>query len=128
MRSLVSAYARSCTQRGRSTVGLSGLAPAEAGAYLAAWVRGEAPASPVEGMSAVLALRFASDDLKAFALEAALARGGMPSSRQLGDWLWHQTALAKSLDVIRRRLMAGDDERSKLVAPFFVPALRIPPD
>ena len=128
MRALAPAYARSCTARARSTVGLSGLAPAAAGEYLAAWVRGESPPSPVDDMSPVLALRFASDDLKAFALEAALAGGGRPSSQQLGDWLWNRTALGKALDTVRRRLMAGDDERAKIVAAFFVPALRIPPD
>jgi hypothetical protein len=125
---LAPAYAQSCTQRGRSTVGLSGLAPAACGALMAAWLRGEAPESPVPGMSPLLALRFAADDLKAFALEAALAGGGRPSSRQLGDWLWGRTALAAALDTIRRRLTAGDDERGKLVAPFFVPALRVRPE
>ncbi len=79
-------------------------------------------------MSPILALwRFAADDLKAYALEAALARGGKPSSKQLGDWLWHETALAKALDTLRRRLLAGDDERAKIIAAFLVPALRIPP-
>lgn len=125
---LAPAYAQSCTQRERSTVGLSGLAPAACGAFMAAWLRGEAPESPVPGMSPLLALRFAADDLKAFALEAALAGGGRPSSKQLDDWLWGRTALAVALDTIRRRLMAGDDERGKLVAPFFVPALRVRPE
>lgn len=125
---LAPAYAQSCSRRGRSTVGLSGLSPAACGAFMAAWLRGEAPESPAPGMSPLLALRFAADDLKAFALEAALADGGRPSSKQLGDWLWGRTALAVTLDTIRRRLMAGDDERGKLVAPFFVPALRIRPE
>jgi hypothetical protein len=125
---LAPAYAQSCTQRERTTVGLSGLAPAACGAFMAAWLRGEAPDSPVPGMSAMLALRFAADDLKAFALEAALAGGGKPSSKDLGDWLWGRTTLAVALDTIRRRLSAGDDERGKVVAPFFVPALRIKPD
>jgi hypothetical protein len=125
---LAPAYAQSCTRRGRSTVGLSGLAPAACGAFMAAWLRGEAPESPVPGMSPLLALRFAADDLKAFALEAALAGGGKPSSKQLDDWLWGRTALAVALDTIRRRLMAGDDERGRLVAPFFVPALRVRPE
>ena len=125
---LAPAYAASCTQRGRSTVGLSGLSPAACGAFMAAWLRGEGPESPVEGMSPMLALRFAADDLKAFEREAALAGGGRPSSKQLGDWLWGRTALAAALDTIRRRLSAGDDERGKLVAPFFVPALRVKPD
>jgi hypothetical protein len=58
--------------RGRSTVGLSGLAPTVCGDYLAAWLRGERPASPIADMSPALVLRFAIDDLKAFALEAAL--------------------------------------------------------
>jgi hypothetical protein len=128
LRALAPAYAQSCVQRERSTVGLSGLAPAACGEFMAAWLRGEAPESPVPGMSPMLALRFAADDLKAFALEAALAGGGRPSSKQLGDWLWNGTALAVALDTIRRRLTAGDDERGKLVAPFFVPALRIRPE
>ncbi|HEY1798423.1 MAG TPA: hypothetical protein VGG57_20085 [Stellaceae bacterium] len=127
LRALAPAYAQSCTQRERSTVGLSGLSPAACGEFMGAWLRGEAPESPVPGMSPLLALRFAADDLKAFALEAALAGGGKPSSRQLGDWLWDRTTLAVALDTIRRRLMVGDDERGKLVAPFFVPALRVKP-
>jgi len=124
---LARAYAQSCTERGRSTVGLTGLAPAACADYAAAWLRGPTPASPVMDMSPVLALRFVSDDLKAFALEAALAGGGKPSSRQLGDWLWNQTALGTALHALRRQLLAGDDERAKAVAAFLVPALRLPP-
>jgi hypothetical protein len=126
LRALAPAYAASCTARERSTVGLSGLAPAACGEYVAAWLRGERPASPVADMSPALALRFAIDDLKAFALEAAIARG-RPSSKQLGDWLWNETALGADLQVLRRDCLAGDDERLKMVAAFFVPALRVPP-
>lgn len=125
LRALASAYAQSCTQRLRSTVGLSGLPPAECGEYIASWLRGDAPASPVEDMSPALALRFAIDDLKAFALEAGISRG-KPSSKQLGDWLWHDTALGAALQVLRRQCLSGDDERLKAVAAFFVPALRVP--
>ena len=65
---------------------------AEARRYIADWLRGEAPASPREGYSAPLMLRFAIDDLKAYYLEAASGTGGKPSSRQLGDWFWNGTA------------------------------------
>jgi len=117
-------YAQSCTKRMRSTVGLSGLSPAVCGDYVVAWLRGEQPPSPVEDMSPALALRFAIDDLKAFALEAGIAHG-KPSSKQLGDWLWNDTALGAALHVLRRQCLAGDDERLKTVAAFFVPALRV---
>jgi hypothetical protein len=125
LRALAPSYARSCVARERSTVGLSALAPAACGEFVAGWLRGERPASPVADMSPALALRFAIDDLKAFALEAAIA-GGKPSSRQLGDWLWNATALGAALQVLRRDCLAGDDERLKTVAAFFVPALRVP--
>ena len=124
---LAPAYAQSCTRRARSTVGLSGLPPAECSGYIATWLRGQQPASPVAGMSSALALRFAIDDLKAYALEAALAPAGKPSSRQLGDWLWNGTALGAGLQQLRRDCLAGDDERLKTVAAFFVPALRVSP-
>ena len=127
LRALASAYAASCTRRERSTVGLSTLPPAECGAYVAGWLRGEQPPSPVGDMSPALALRFAIDDLKAFALEAALSAGTKPSSKQLGDWLWNEAALGAGLQVLRRQCLAGDDERLKTVAAFFVPALRVAP-
>jgi hypothetical protein len=123
MRALAPLYAQSCTERARSTVGLSGLPPAEFGAYIAAWLRGETPQSPVADMSPGLALRFAFDDLKAFALEAAIAGGSRPSSRQLGDWFWNDSAAGKAIRALRKRFMAGD-ERQQQLAFFFVPGLR----
>jgi hypothetical protein len=125
LRALAPAYAVSCTRRERSTVGLSGLPPAVCGEYFAGWLRGERPESPIADMSPALALRFAIDDLKAFALEAALAPGSKPSSTQLGDWLWNETALGAAIRALRRDFLAGDDERLKQLAFFFVPALRI---
>ena len=128
LRALAPAYARSCTERLRSTVGLSGLPPPECGKYVVAWVRGEWPASPVGDMSPILCLRFAIDDLKAYALEAAIAGGTRPSSRQLGDWLWNDTALGAAVRALSSRLAAGDDERAKLIATMFlVPAARAAP-
>jgi hypothetical protein len=127
LRALAPAYAASCTARRRSTVGLLGLPPAECGAYVAAWLRGEQSVSPIADMSPPLALRFAIDDLKAFALEAALTPGRKPSSQQLGDWLWNDTALGAGLQVLRRVGLASDDERLKIAAGFFVPALRVAP-
>jgi len=122
---LADAYDRSVTARGRTTVGLSGLPIAAAGGYVARWVRGEAPASPVADMSAPLALRFAIDDVKAYFLEAALAPGSRPSSRQLCDWLWNETAAGKSLFALRRANLDAPDERLKLIASnFMVPAVR----
>ena len=79
------------------------------------------------GFSPPLILRFAVDDLKAYVLEAAAAGPAKPSSRQLGDWLWNETVLGAGLQVLRRTILAGDDERLKAAAAFFVPALRVPP-
>lgn len=124
MRALAPLYAQSCTERARSTVGLSGLPPAEFGAYVAAWLRGETLASPVADMSPLLSLRFAVDDLKAYALEAAIAGRTRPSSQQLGDWLWNQSACGAAIRALRERLIAGS-EREQAVAAFFVPALRL---
>ena len=120
------AQQRWMVQHGRSTVGLSGLEISEAARYVADWLRGKAPPSPRDDFSAPLILRFAVDDLKAYCLEAAAGGPAKPSSRQLGDWLWNETATGAALYALRDVLLTQDDERLRLiVANFIVPAARV---
>jgi hypothetical protein len=125
---LADAYARAKTQRGgRTTVGLSGLAPEAAAGYVADFLRGRLVDSPNPDMSPVLALRFAADDLKAYYTEAAGAGPAKPSSRQVGDWFWHDTAAGAALQTLRRTHLDSADERLKLIATMFlVPGARVP--
>jgi hypothetical protein len=120
------AHQRWVAQHGRTTVGLSGLPIGEAGPYVADWLRGKAPPSPREGFSAPLTVRFAVDDVKAYCLEAAAAGAAKPSSRQLGDWFWNETAAGAAIHALREALQASEDERLRLiVSNFMVPAARV---
>jgi hypothetical protein len=126
IRQLRGAHERWLAQRGRTTVGLSALPMADCGRYVADWVRGKAPPSPRDRFSAPLMLRFAVDDVKAYYLEAAAAGAGKPSSRQLGDWFWNETATGGAIHALRQACLASQDERLKLIAGnFMVPAARV---
>ena len=123
---LQGAHERWVAQHRRTTVGLSGLPIGDCARYVADWLRGKTPPSPREGFSAPLILRFAVDDVKAYCLEAAAAGAATPSSRQLGDWFWNESATGSAIHVLREVLQAGDDDRLKLiVANFMVPATRV---
>jgi len=122
---LQGAHDRWFSRHGRTAIGLSALSMAECGRYVADWVRGRAPPSPRDGFSAPLTLRFAVDDMKAYYLEAG-AGTGQPSSRQLGDWFWNETAAGAAIHALRNACLASDDERLKLIAGnFMVPAARV---
>ena len=71
-------YQASLDRLGRTTMGASGLEPAEAARFLAGWLRGEADRA--NGMDLPDALRLASEDLKAYYLEAVTARPGSGAS------------------------------------------------
>ena len=123
------AHQRWVAQHHRTTVGLSGLPIGECARYVADWLRGRAPPSPREGFSAPLILRFAVDDVKAHWLEAAAAGAAKPSSRQLGDWFWNETAAGAAIYALRAVLQGSEDERLKLiVSNFMVPAARVRAD
>jgi len=120
------AHQRWIAQHGRTTVGLSGLSLTDCGRSLADWLCGTPPASPREGFSPPLMLRFAVDDIKAYYLEAGAAGNAEPSSRQLGDWFWNETAAGAAIHALRATYQASGDERLKLIAGnFLVPALRV---
>jgi hypothetical protein len=121
-------YRRAAEERRRTIVGLSGLSIGEAGRYMAGWLRGETPESPSAEMSAPLTLRFAVDDLKAAYIEAALSGSAKPSSKQIGDWLWNDTAAGRAIFALRSMYLTNDDERLKAIAGLFlVPGARVPP-
>jgi len=114
-------------QRGRTAVGLCALPIVDCGRYVAHWLRGHAPSSLREGFSAPLMLRFAVDDLKAYYLEAGAAGAGKPSSKQLGDWFWNETAAGAAILALREACLQSEDERLRLIAGnFLVPAARVP--
>lgn len=120
------AHERWVAQHRRTTVGLSGLSMSECARYVADWLRGKALPSPREGFSAPLMVRFAVDDVKAYCLEAAAAGAAKPSSRQLGDWFWNDTAAGAAIHALREALQASEDERLRLiVSNFMVPAARV---
>jgi hypothetical protein len=119
------AHERWLARNGRTMIGLSGMSMPEIARYIGAWLTGPPPASPRDGFSPILALRFAVDDLKAYYLEAAAA-DGKPSSRQLGDWLWTDTAAGRAIIALRALGLASDDDRLKAVlGNFMVPAVRV---
>ncbi len=125
--SLGGAHERWVARRRRSTVGLSGLPIGEAARYVGDWLRGSPPPSPRDGISAPLFLRYAVDDLKAYCLEAGGAGGATPSSRQLSDWFWNNTATGAVFYALRDMLLSQENERSwQVVANFMVPAARLP--
>jgi len=122
---LAEPHRRFVEQHGRSAVALSGLPIGDCGRYVAGWLCGLAPPSPREGFSAPLLLRFAVDDVKAYFLEAAAAGPAHPSSRQLGDWLWNDSAAGAAIHRLRAKYMTAEDERLKLIAGnFMVPGTR----
>ena len=123
---LQGAHRRWMDQHGRSTFGLSGLAIGDCASYVTDWLRGKEPPSPRDGFSAPLILRFAVDDLKAYCLEAAGVGPARPSSHQLTDWFWNDTATGAAIHALREVLLAHEDDRLRLiVSNFIVPGARV---
>jgi hypothetical protein len=119
-------WAQARARFGRSTAGLSFVAPSEWPTLAAAFVAGELPL--VAGhATAALALRFLCDDIKAFYGEAGQAVGPAPSSRQLDAWFWRGTLAGQLLLALRATAMASENNAMKTVGGrFFVPAPWLP--
>ena len=69
----------------------------------------------------------AVDDLKAFYTEAALGRPAKPSSKQIGDWCWEETAAGRAIFILRKVHLASPDDDRKAIAGLFLVPVRVPP-
>ena len=119
-------WAQARARFGRSTVGLSFVAPEDWPSSAAAFLGGARPVAAGHA-TAALTLRFLCDDIKAFYGEAGQAVGPAPSSRQIDDWFWRGTLAGRLLIALRTMAMASDNNAMKTVGGrFFVPAPWLP--
>lgn len=103
-------YDLSVQRRGRTTVGVSGLEVEEAGRYMMLFLDGQVPLSPRPDLSAGDVLKFASEDLKAYYFEAATAKPGSVSSKQVADWFWGETTAGKLHFALKAIYLQSDDK------------------
>lgn len=113
--------------RGRSTADTTGLPPEGVAEFIAAFLRGEEPESPMAAVSLGGALRMAAEDLKAYYLEAVSAQPGQPTdSETLNDWFWGQTRAARVINEVRKICLArGEGEWELLGKLLLVPRTQL---
>lgn len=96
-------------RRGGSAVGLTGLTPEQAGAFLCAF----AADLPLDGFRLqqplAMALKQAADDLRAYCEEAAAAQPGGVGPRQMEEWFYRCTVAGRLLQAVRARATAHAD-------------------
>jgi hypothetical protein len=109
-------YERAVATQGRTTVGLSGLTPQEAGQFLVRLLDTDLPQSYRDGLSLGEALKLASEDLKAYYLEAATAQTGARPSRTAGNWFWRQTTAGQLHRTLHKRCEQSPDASLRSIA------------
>jgi hypothetical protein len=103
-------------RRGGTGVGMSGLSPEQAGAFVAAFLGATPPPNPRPEQPLGQTLKFAADDLRAFYEEAAAAQPGELPPDALQRWFYLETAVGEALRAVRRTALAGTDASLRLVA------------
>jgi hypothetical protein len=100
-------YDRAVAAQGRTTVGVSGLDMPAAGALVTQALNGALPEAQ--------ALKQATDDLRAYYLEAAAAFPDPGSAVTRKKWFWDETKLAKALLTLQPKLAASADPQHKIL-------------
>jgi len=119
-------YDGAAATSGRSVFGASMMSIEQISQHLTSYLSDNPDDSPVADFSTRVALRFASDDLKVYYLEAAMAEQESPSSSQLVGWFWRETVAGQLLIALRERMMKSDDDKLKVVGgSFIVPGAKV---
>lgn len=109
--------------RGRSSVGVARLTINQTAEHIVSFLDGLNQESPRDDLSSAMVLRFGTDDLKAYYMEAA-SQSGSPSSWQLGNWFWRDTVAGQILISLRAAAIDHNDKRFNIVgSAFLVPRI-----
>ena len=107
-------------KHGRTTVGVSGMDIQQGAQFLATFLHDESTPSPRADLTVGEALKLASEDLKAFYLEAATAQPGKSSSGELADWFWGETLAGKLLLALKAACLKSSDPSIKMLGTLLL--------
>lgn len=102
--------------RGRTTLGVTGLAIDALARYVGAWLEDSPPASFRAGLADGDALKLACDELKAYYYEAKSVQPGRHGSAALQQWFWHETAAGQAFVALRAMAAQSADPSMKPLA------------
>lgn len=104
-------YDRACRKMGRSTTGVSGITPQETVRLYADFLTGDVHKIQLDGKKLSDLLRMATEDLKAYYLEAVSAQPGQPTdAKTLSDWFWGETYAALVINELRKTCLAREEK------------------
>ena len=121
MASLAPWYDVAKRKRGRSSVGASSLTIDQAARSLVDYLEGNRE-SPVPELEIAETLKLATEDLKAWYMEAATAQPGSSTSKQIADWFWGETTAGAVFLDLHNAMAASDDPKTQILATrSFIP-------
>lgn len=107
---------------GRRLDGLTSLRKEDIAEFLVDWVNDQTIASRIEGEDIIRALKLAADDLRHFYYQAAMAKPGIKSDVQIGDWFYGQTTAGLLFIEMRKIMIESNDKATKLAGlKLYVP-------
>jgi hypothetical protein len=120
-------YDLAVTTRGRTTVGVSQLAPEDLGAFIGGFLDGAIPPQPRADIPLAALFRFAVEDLKAYYCEAITVQPGQQAvdSQTLADWFWRETTAGRVLFAVHEACQQSQVPGLQVVAAsFLIPRAR----
>lgn len=95
------AYEKARQRRGKTMVGVSHLGIDMAVNLLISFIEDPSTSAPNPEFPLHVALKLATEDLKAYYAEAAAAEGCDASSKQIADWFWNETTAARVIGKLK---------------------------
>ena len=96
---------------------MTGCSPSQLGAFVASWLT-ETPAQVLHdpAVEPAIALKLATDELKAFYFESKAMQPGQHTASSLQDWFWFGTTAGEALLALREKLGRDGDPAFKGLA------------
>ena len=102
-------YDRSLKTLKRTTFGVSRRQATDIAAFMIDLLADPAMASPDPATTIGDFAKLVTDDLRNFYIQAANARPGGATEREINDWLWGQTVFARAIGELNRLFEASAD-------------------